>query len=365
MKRAVKIFTLITLLSLVIVPAAMAQDGAPPVPPGSISGIIAGDGQYTTMAKALEHSGLMGQFGSGNWTLFAPNDQAFAINGTTAENFAEQYEPEQARYLVLHHALPSMLSTGELKAMLGDVTMANGAKAGLKFFEDHIYVNDYVKAQNPNILTTNGYIHGVDRVIQGPWPRDTSAYDALVAEAEAESEEGLAMLEAELAAMGVPPNSIAGIAYINGRYDAFGNAIMAAGLADMLSSGSWTVFMPTDGAVRQNLGIRPARIADSMSQDELRDFVLYHVLPGHYSTSTLRTILGDVTMANGRPAGLKLFRGQIWVNDEAKTNRANSNLAADNGIIHGVNHVILPPWPRVDTPPEPAAVIDKFNKDLP
>ena len=56
-------------------------------------------------------------------------------------------------------------------ALQGDITMANGQLAGLKVFEDNLYVNDDSKVIITDIFTDNGVIHVVDTVILPPWPR--------------------------------------------------------------------------------------------------------------------------------------------------------------------------------------------------
>ena len=58
--------------------------------------------------------------------------------------------------------------------MLGDVTMANGQIAGLKFFDGDIFVNDDAKVIIADINASNGAIHAVDNVILGPWPKPKS-----------------------------------------------------------------------------------------------------------------------------------------------------------------------------------------------
>ena len=49
--------------------------------------------------------------------------------------------------------------------------MGNGQKAGLKFFDGSLYLNDDSKVIIPDIQASNGVIHVVDTVILGPWPR--------------------------------------------------------------------------------------------------------------------------------------------------------------------------------------------------
>ena len=64
-----------------------------------------------------------------------------------------------------------------LKTMQGDVTMANGGMAGLKLYEDHVYVNDDSKVTQANILANNGVFHVVDNVVLPPWPRVSEPLD--------------------------------------------------------------------------------------------------------------------------------------------------------------------------------------------
>jgi uncharacterized surface protein with fasciclin (FAS1) repeats len=56
--------------------------------------------------------------------------------------------------------------------MLGDIIMANGQPAGLKYFDDSLWVNDDSRLIIENIIADNGTIHVVDNVILQPWPRE-------------------------------------------------------------------------------------------------------------------------------------------------------------------------------------------------
>jgi uncharacterized surface protein with fasciclin (FAS1) repeats len=334
------------LLLLVAVPALFAQeDGAQAFPPNSITGIAASSNQFTTLAAALEAAQLQDTLATGQWTVFAPTDAAFAQLGLNEGNIKSAYGEDALRDLLLYHTLAGRLATADLKGMLGDVTMANGQLAGLKFYEDHIYVNDNAKVTSPNILASNGYIHVVDSVIERPWPREATVETDTVSPREQRLEAQRAQAAAELAELSIPLNGVAGQAYANPRLDTFGAAVVAAGLADQLSTGSWTAFIPTDGAFAR-LGMNPKNIADQFTQEELANLVMYHMLPANYSTENLKTMLGDVIMANGQQAGLKYFRRRIWVNDESRV--VGPDIAADNGTIHIVNQVVLPPWPRVE-----------------
>ena len=357
MKWFTKSFLLLIVLLLILAPAAFAQEAAPAIPANSITGIAVADGRFDTLAAAAVAAGLADDLAGGEWTVFAPTDDAFAKLGLNADNVAGQFSADELADILLYHTLQGKKATADLKAMLGDVTMANGQVAGLKFYEDEFYVNDDSKVIIENVLADNGYVHVVDTVILPPWPREAAAEEAETAEEamaapvaaepaapEAAAPEAAAPVEAApAAAPSIPPNSIAGIAIADGRFDTLVAAAVAAGLADDLAGGEWTVFAPTDDAFAK-LGLSPDNVASTFSQEELADILLYHVLEGSNSTAKLKGMLGNVIMANGKQAGLKFYEDHVYVNDDSKV--IVENVIADNGTIHAVDTVILPPWPR-------------------
>ncbi len=145
--------------------------------------------------------------------------------------------------------------------------------------------------------------------------------------------------------MAAEEKTIVEIAVKDGRFDTLVAAVTAAGLADELSGGEWTVFAPIDDAFAK-LGLNANNIAGAFSKAELTDILLYHALDSEVSSFKAKALLGDITMANGMPAGLKYFDGDLYVNDDSKV--IIPDIVASNGVIHVVDTVILPPWPRTD-----------------
>jgi uncharacterized surface protein with fasciclin (FAS1) repeats len=107
----------------------------------------------------------------GEWTVFAPTDDAFAKLGLNAGNIASSLTKAELTDILLYHVLDSEVFSDKALTLLGDVTMANGQIAGLKYFAGDIYVNDDSKVIIADINASNGAIHAVDTVILGPWPR--------------------------------------------------------------------------------------------------------------------------------------------------------------------------------------------------
>ena len=189
-----------------------------------------------------------------------------------------------------------------------------------------------------------------------PWPRVDADTAVEMAEETSMSEQETMAAPAETSAAPeaaatpvaestptVSGNSIAAIAIRDGRFDTLVAAVVAADLAGALSGGEWTVFAPTDDAFAK-LGLDASNIAESFSKEELTDILLYHVLTQNVSSAEAKTLLGDVTMANGKLAGLKYFDDSLWVNDDSRV--IIENVIADNGTIHVIDNVILGPWPR-------------------
>lgn len=319
-KVVVKFLLAIALIMGFVVPAA--ADGQQ-----TIVEIAVGDDRFETLVTAVVAADLADTLSGGEWTVFAPTDDAFAKLGLNADNIASAFSKEELTDILLYHVLAGEVSSEKARAVLGDVTMANNAIAGLKYFDGNIYVNDDSKVIIPDIDASNGIIHAVDTVILGPWPKA------------ADSAANSAMSSAPVAASG----TIVDIAVADGRFTTLVTAVTAAGLADTLSSGEWTVFAPTDAAFAR-LGLNADNIATTFSEKELTDILLYHVIEGEVFSDKALTLLGDVTMVSGAKAGLKFFAGDIYVNDDAKVIIADIN--ASNGVIHAVDTVILGPWPK-------------------
>ena len=317
--KVLKIILAIALVLGVLVPT-VAADGEQ-----TIVEIAVGDDRFETLVAAVVAADLADTLSGGEWTVFAPTDDAFAKLGLNADNIASAFTTEELTDILLYHVINGEISSEKALTALGDVTMMNGADAGLKFFDGDIYVNDDAKVIIPDIDASNGIIHVVDTVILGPWPREAADSSS------------------DMAADESGPGTIVDIAVNDGRFDTLVAAVVAADLADTLSGGEWTVFAPTDDAFAK-LGLNADNIASAFTKAELTDILLYHVINGEVFSDKALTLLGDVTMMNGQLAGLKFYDGNIYVNDDSKVIIADIN--ASNGVIHAVDTVILGPWPK-------------------
>ncbi|MBV6623179.1 MAG: fasciclin domain-containing protein [Rivularia sp. (in: Bacteria)] len=127
------------------------------------------------------------------------------------------------------------------------------------------------------------------------------------------------------------------VAVASESFDTLVKAVQAAGLADTLASGSYTVFAPTDQAFEQSLPEGAVEfLLKPENKDLLRQVLSYHVTSGRVTANQLQT--GTVDMLYGGVA-VNVTPQRVIVNNASVT---NANIAASNGVIHAVNRVLLP-----------------------
>ncbi len=137
--------------------------------------------------------------------------------------------------------------------------------------------------------------------------------------------------------------SVVDLAISAGGFSTLVAAIEAAGLVETLEGeGPFTVFAPTDeafGAALEALGITAEELlADT---DTLTSILTYHVLAQEADSQLVSTLDGEsVATVNGAEVNISVTDGSVMVNDATVV---SADLAADNGIVHVINAVLLPP----------------------
>lgn len=136
--------------------------------------------------------------------------------------------------------------------------------------------------------------------------------------------------------------SIVDVASSNTDFSTLVAAVQRAGLVETLEGvGPFTVFAPTNQAFSDS-GITDV---NAVSVEDLRNILLYHVISG------AKLMAADVTAGTAESAAsLTLFvgtEGGVKLNGgNAVTGGANvtaTDVAADNGVIHVIDRVLLPP----------------------
>ena len=240
--------------------------------------------------------------GAGPFTVFAPTDDAFAALGTIVDDLLLDPTGALADILLYHVVSGTALSTDLTE---GPITTLNGDEINVSFDGGNVFIND-AQVTVADITTDNGVVHVIDAVLLPPV---VTVVDIIV------NSDDHNTLEA---------------------------AVIAAELADDLSGeGPFTVFAPTDAAFAA-LGT----VVDDLLLDPtgaLADILLYHVVSGTVLSTDLTE--GAVTTLNGDDINVSFDGANVIINDAMVT---VADIVTDNGVVHVIDGVLLPPTSTVD-----------------
>ena len=244
--------------------------------------------------------------GEGPFTVFAPTDAAFealmAAFGVTAEELLEY--PELTNVLLYHvvagQALASDLSDGQ------EITTLLDADVVVSITADGVFINQ-AQVIVADVTAGNGVVHVIDAVLLPPTPPSNTVVDIIV------NSDDHTLLEA---------------------------AVIEAGLVEALSGeGPFTVFAPNDAAVvalTEALGITAEEL---LALPNLGEILQYHVVGASAYAADLSdgqmitTLLGEDVTVSITAEGVMINNAMVIVAD----------IAADNGVVHVIDAVLLPP----------------------
>jgi len=116
-------------------------------------------------------------------------------------------------------------------------------------------------------------------------------------------------------------------------------AVQVAGLQQNLNAlGPVTVFAPTD----QAFAALPAGTLDKLllpeNKEQLVKILSYHVVPGQVTSADIQP--GEVASVEGQTLSITTSANTVTVNDASVI---QPDVTASNGVIHGIDKVLLPP----------------------
>jgi uncharacterized surface protein with fasciclin (FAS1) repeats len=280
-------------------------------PDMSIAEIAAGDENFSTLVAALSAAGLVDTLaGEGQFTVFAPTNDAFAAlpEGTVDTLLADP--SGDLTQILLYHVVDGVAMAEDVVG-LESVTTLNGAPISIEVVDDGVVLNGTVNVTATDIAATNGVIHVIDAVLLPP--------------AEAAMTEDM---------------SIAAIVAGNADFSTLLAALQAAGLdATLAAEGEYTVFAPTNEA----FAALPAGTLDTLLADpsgDLTQILLYHVLQG-VATADDVVSLTSAQALQGSPITIEVTDEGVVLNGSVLVTQ--TNIVANNGVIHVINAVLLPP----------------------
>ena len=386
--RALSILTVVVMAAAAFAIPASAQSGGPTIADtaiavSSLDGFDDNDGDFDVLIQALIAADLVDAVADpgADLTVFAPTDRAFIRLardfGYRGNNEAEAFDAIVAvltdlgggdpipvlTNVLLYHVSPGSTPFSALKAagstdvptLLGQSFTANqrqlvDAAPSLR--------NPWIIRSLTDIETSNGIIHGINRVLV---PVDVNP-----AARNIRDESHAPAPTANIVETAIAVSSADGFDSNKGDFDILITAVVTADLAGALSDAGadLTVFAPTDKAfalLARDLGYKGAYDEAAMwsylvaaltelgSGDPipvLTNVLLYHVAPESISFAQVRAARSAQVDTLLPGASLTVNVRQIV--DAAPSRRdaiikpSLTDVNTSNGVIHGITRVLLP-----------------------
>lgn len=141
------------------------------IPPADLADIVdtaLGVERFSTLVAAIEAAGLVDALkGDGPFTVFAPNNDAFAAlpEGTLEALLAD---PEALANILTYHVVPGALAAEDVLAS-SSLTTLQGSEAAVSVNDQGAFIEN-AQIVATDIMTANGIIHEIDAVILPPEP---------------------------------------------------------------------------------------------------------------------------------------------------------------------------------------------------
>ena len=276
------------------------------------------DEQFSTLVSALQAADLVSALADAdvNYTVFAPTNAAFNMIDERTLN-ALIADKDALTSVLLQHVVDAKVDAVTAYTLNGqNATTLSGAMIPVAInTESDMLTFGGANIVMKDIYTTNGVIHVIDTVV--------------VADVELPS----------------PPMSIVDVAIENGNFTTLVAALQATGLDTTLADldTDFTVFAPTDAAFSL---LGQATIDALLSDtDTLSNILLNHVIVGakvmqDAAVGIANSAENMATMANEEMVALSLSGSNLYIN---KSKVSAADVMADNGVIHVLDQVIVPP----------------------
>jgi len=129
-----------------------------------IVAVAAGADNFKTLVAAVKAAGLVETLqGTGPFTVFAPNDAAFAkLPAGTVEDLLKPENKDKLIAILKYHVIPGKVLAADVKTM--EVKTVEGQNVKLVVSAEGVTV-DNAKVVKTDVMAENGVIHVIDTVI--------------------------------------------------------------------------------------------------------------------------------------------------------------------------------------------------------
>lgn len=280
--------------------------------PPTVVDIATYSNDFSSLVSAVVKADLAGTLsGDGPFTVFAPTNDAFAaLFAALGITGLDEVSMEDLTSILTYHVLGDNVLSSEISA--GVVKAISGEDLEITIEDNAVMLNGTVKVVATDIQGTNGVVHVIDAVLVPAMQKS---------------------------------NTIADIAVANSDFSILVEALMKADLVGAVADmgAELTVFAPTNDAFTALLSDLGASSLDDIPVETLKSILLYHVIGSKAMSSDLESgYYPTLSTSNGNNMSMYIMVGDgVTINNS--TNVTAADIEADNGVIHVVDKVILPP----------------------
>lgn len=313
--RKVSRFILISLTILTVVSSCKKEKDVTP----NIANVVTTTSEFSTLSAAVAKAGLGSTLsGTGPFTVFAPNNDAFTAAGISSTTL-ESISAADLSKILLYHTLPfQIISTQVPAGPNAKVVTASGDSVFVTRNVSGVFING-LKVTQADIPASNGVIHKLTTGVLTP-PADNIVNTAVAAKFDSLVK---AVTVAATGAGGDPT------------------------LPSTLSTATLTVFAPTNAAFTTLLNDLKLTDISKIPVPTLLAVLRYHVVGGRNFSSDLSN--GNLNMLAGGTATINLSNGigggptiTGGGNSGKSSNITKANIMCRNGVVHVIDRVLLP-----------------------
>lgn len=290
----------------------------PVVETNTIADFVASNDNYSSLAAALEVTGLTSTLdGSENYTVFAPDNDAFAafLADNNLNSLSEVPVPLLTQVLLNHVQMGEIMAADLSTGYITSMAKGSASDENLSMYintSNGVMINGVATVTTADIEADNGVIHAVDEVIGLPsvvtFALADPTFDTLVAALTREDD------------------------------FTFVNTLMATG-----SPAPFTVFAPTNEAFASLLSELEMDSLEDIPEDVLASALSYHVVTEANVRSSALTDGMEVSTLAGQNFTINLGGTAMITDANGRTaNIIVVDVQANNGVVHVLDTVLLP-----------------------
>jgi len=273
--------------------------------PGNIVEVATNNGNFTTLVAALQATGLDaaldGSQSEERFTVFAPTDAAFAALPPGATVPELLLDLPRLSDILLYHVAEGGLLSGNVLAVPTLDTL-NGQRVDVSLTNGIPFI-DQSQLIITDLLTSNGVIHVIDRVLI---PNEATLVET---------------------AAGAPD-----AAYLSHLLE------FLPALEQTLDASDFTVFAPSNAAFQQIPGAALRSLVLAPNLPTLESILAVHVVPGRLFADDV-IAAGQLTSVGGKVLPVTVQGGSVFIDGALIV---LTDVETANGNIHFIDTVLMP-----------------------